>query len=84
MKGHQAARGSRIRDANDELKGLGAGQSEHALRVQVPNDHILAQILYLFLFNQTQVPNYWVLGPSGMLVSDRSSEDVESCSFRYV
>ena len=36
------------------------------LRVQVPSNHILTQNMYYnYTITQTQVPNYWVLGPSG-------------------
>ena len=37
------------------------------LRVQVPNNHILTQNLYYnHYYPKPKVPNYWVLGPSGL------------------
>ena len=39
-----------------------------ALRVQVPNNHILTQNLYYnYYYPKTQVPNYGVLGPFGWM-----------------
>ena len=54
-------------EADDEEEdgawGLGFRVSL-ALRVQVPNYHILTQNLYYnYYYPNPQVPNYWVLGP---------------------
>ena len=53
---------------------LRRGEKDYALRVQVPDNHILTQNLYT-LTTITQVPNYWVLGPSGTHLGAKCIQD---------
>ena len=48
--------GSKKWKVKESQGNVGSVGQSHALRVQVPNNHILTQ---------THVPNYWVHGPSG-------------------
>ena len=57
-------------DVADQPDIVNLEEVPHSLRVQVPNHHILTQNLLLqLLLPNTQIPNYWILGPLGSIVN---------------